>query len=66
MLSLAAGMTLPRSNRAGKAGGFLLAASILAGTLTGVFLGQPSIGFLAGAFIGIALTALVWLADRRS
>jgi hypothetical protein len=58
-------MTLPRPNRAGKAGGFLLAASILVGTLAGLFLGQPSIGFLAGAGIGIALTALVWVADRR-
>jgi hypothetical protein len=48
-----------------RAGGALLALSILAGALIGVFLGQPSIGFLAGAGIGLVLLAFVWLADRK-
>ena len=48
-----------------RAGGALLALSIVAGALIGVFLGQPSIGFLAGAGIGLVLLALVWLADRK-
>ena len=47
------------------AGGFLLSISILAGALTGVYLGQPSIGFLIGAGIGLALAILIWLLDRR-
>lgn len=47
------------------AGGFLLGIALLAGALTGVFLGQPSIGFLVGAGIGLALVLLTWLWDRR-
>ena len=47
------------------AGGFLLCIALLAGALTGVFLGQPSIGVLVGAGIGLALLILIWLWDRR-
>ena len=53
-----------RSN-APLAGGFLLCLSLLAGALIGVFLGQPSIGFLVGAGIGLVLVLLTWLWDRR-
>ncbi len=47
------------------AGGFLLCLCLLAGALIGVFLGQPSIGFLAGAGIGLALLVALWLFERR-
>ena len=47
------------------AGGFLLCLSLLAGALIGFFLGQPSIGFLAGAGVGLTLLLLIWLLDRR-
>jgi hypothetical protein len=47
------------------AGGFLLCLCLLAGALAGVFLGQPSIGFLVGAGTGLALVILIWLWDRR-
>lgn len=47
------------------AGGFLLCLSLLAGALIGVFLGQPSIGFLIGVGIGLTLVLLIWLVDRR-
>jgi hypothetical protein len=47
------------------AGGFLLCIALLSGALTGVFLGQPSIGFLVGAGIGLTLAILIWLLDRR-
>jgi hypothetical protein len=47
------------------AGGCLLFASIMIGVAAGVLLRQPSIGFLAGLGIGLALLALVWLRDRR-
>lgn len=47
-----------------RAGGFLLAAAILAGTLGGLLAGQASIGFLAGLGGGLLLLASVWLIDR--
>lgn len=46
------------------AGGALLALSLVAGTIVGVRQGQPSIGFLAGLGIGIALLIIVALIDR--
>ena len=58
-------MASPPTNRAPKAGGFLLAMGIIAGVIVGGLLGQPSIGFLAGLGVGLALVALIWLADRR-
>ena len=48
-----------------RSGGALLAFAILAGVLAGTWLGQPSLGFLAGLGAGLALLALVWLRDRR-
>lgn len=47
------------------AGGCLLAFFLLAGALTGVFMGQPSIGFLTGGGLGLAAAILVWLWNRR-
>ncbi len=47
------------------AGGFLLSLCLLAGALIGVFMGQPSIGFLIGAGIGLTLAILIWLLDSR-
>ena len=48
-----------------RAGGALLAFAILAGVVAGVWLGQPSLGFLGGLGAGLALLAIVWLLDRR-
>jgi len=47
------------------AGGALLALSLLAGTIAGIVLHQPSLGFLAGLGTGLLLLALVWLVDRN-
>lgn len=47
-----------------RAGGALLAAAILTGTVAGVAAGQPSIGFLAGLGAGLLLLATVWLLNR--
>lgn len=58
-------MNQPRPNRASKAGGFLLAVSIIACTLIGGLLGQPSAGLLTGTALGIAICALLWLVDRQ-
>jgi hypothetical protein len=48
-----------------RAGGALLAGAILIGVVAGSIAGQPSIGFLAGLGVGLALMAAVWLLDRR-
>ena len=48
-----------------KAGGFLFALAILAGVGAGGFLGEPSLGFLAGTGMGLLLLVAVWLIDRR-
>ncbi|HEX8535336.1 MAG TPA: hypothetical protein VF662_14315 [Allosphingosinicella sp.] len=48
----------------GRAGGSILAAAIIAGVIGGLILGQPSIGFLAGAGVGVLVALLLWLRDR--
>ena len=48
-----------------RSGGSLLAISIIAGAVGGTLAGEPSIGLLAGAGVGLALLLLVWLIDRR-
>ena len=58
-------MTPPPTNRTPMAGGAFLALGIVVGVLGGGLLGQPSIGFLVGLAVGVALVALVWVRDRR-
>ena len=48
-----------------KAGGVILAAAIITGTVGGIIVGEPSIGFLAGLAAGGVLTLLFWLNERR-
>jgi hypothetical protein len=48
-----------------RAGGALLAASILLGVVGGSFARQPSLGFLAGLAVGLVLVGAVWWLDRR-
>lgn len=55
----------PRTQRPAQAGGFLLAASIIAGVVGGSLVREPSIGFFVGAGVGLVLLGLVWLKDRR-
>ena len=59
-------MATPPSPRRPRSAGAFLALSIMAGTLIGVFAGEPSMGFLIGLGIGILVAVLVWLMDRRS
>lgn len=47
-----------------QAGGFLLAFFILAGAIFGVALGEPSLGVLTGAGLGLAAALLIWLRSR--
>ena len=51
--------------RYSQAGGSILAMSIIAGTVAGVIVRQPSIGFLVGTGAGIVIALLYWLHDRR-
>ena len=53
------------SNRPVRAGGILLAFSIVVGAIVGALLGQPSIGMVAGLGVGIVLSGTLWLMDRR-
>jgi predicted outer membrane lipoprotein len=48
-----------------QAGGFLIAIAIMAGTIIGGLMGQPSIGLLAGAAIGVIGAIALWLVDRK-
>ena len=48
-----------------QAGGSILAISIIAGTVAGIIVRQPSIGFLVGTAAGILLAFLFWQHDRR-
>jgi hypothetical protein len=47
-----------------RAGGSLMAASIIGGVLLGIIAGEASLGFLTGAVLGIAVLGLLWLWDR--
>jgi hypothetical protein len=48
-----------------QAGGFIIAVAIMAGTIIGGLMNQPSVGLLAGLAIGVAAALALWLADRR-
>ncbi|HEY0412515.1 MAG TPA: hypothetical protein VGD66_05185 [Allosphingosinicella sp.] len=56
---------MDRRGRYSQAGGFILAASIIVGTVAGVVVNQSSIGFLAGTAAGLVLAILIWLIDRK-
>ena len=44
--------------------GAIIALLILAGTIIGVLLGQPSIGLLSGLVLGIVIALLLYLRER--
>lgn len=48
-----------------KAGGALLAISIMVGAVAGIALGQASAGVIAGTAIGIVIALALWWRDRR-
>jgi hypothetical protein len=48
-----------------QAGGFILAVSIVAGSVAGAIVRQSSIGFLVGLGVGVLLALLIWIADLR-
>ena len=54
----------PNSSNASRAGGAIIALSIIIGALLGNHLGQPTIGMLAGTGAGVAVAILLYLYDR--
>jgi hypothetical protein len=48
-----------------QAGGSILAIAIIGGTVAGVIVRQPSIGFLIGTGAGLLMLGVMWLQDRR-
>jgi hypothetical protein len=52
------------SNRS-RGGGAIIAGAIIVGVIAGIMSGQPSIGFLAGAGLGILAALLLYWRDRR-
>lgn len=53
------------SNRGSRAGGAILAFSILAGALIGVKFGQPSMGVVGGIAFGVAISLGLFIIDRQ-
>ena len=54
-----------RSTPSPRAGGALLALSVMAGAIIGTARHEPTIGFLIGAGVGVVLAVAAWLVDRR-
>lgn len=55
----------PKSSSAPAAGGVLIALGAMAGAVIGLFLGEPTKGFLLGIGAGIGMAIAIWLLDRR-
>ncbi|KKC27452.1 hypothetical protein [Sphingomonas sp. SRS2] len=53
------------SGKASRAGGAIIALSIMAGAIIGNILGQPSIGMVGGTAIGVAIALALYLYDRK-
>ncbi|WP_109807571.1 hypothetical protein [Sphingosinithalassobacter portus] len=46
-------------------GGFPLAVCVIVGAIAGFLSGEPSMGLMIGAAIGIAIALTIWVVDRR-
>lgn len=64
------GVTMEQQNgtpkpQASRAGGAIVAFSIIAGAVIGNHFGQPSIGIVAGIGLGVAVALGLFLIDRK-
>ncbi len=57
-------MNKPTKRKPSSAGGFFIAALTMIGAVVGGLMGQPSIGFLAGLVLGVAIATLIWWRER--
>lgn len=46
------------------AGGAPIALAVLAGTIIGLIVRQPTIGFLVGLAIGVVIAVVIWRLNR--
>ncbi|MFA5970189.1 MAG: hypothetical protein WC816_13225 [Sphingomonas sp.] len=46
-------------------GGILVAIGAIAGSVGGLYSGQPSVGLIVGVAAGTAAAVLIWLKERR-
>jgi hypothetical protein len=53
------------SSKASRAGGVIIAITVLAGALLGARLGQPSLGIVIGIATGATVALALYLYDRR-
>jgi hypothetical protein len=51
--------------QASRAGGFIIAVTVIAGAIIGIRYGQPSIGLLIGGAVGAAVSIALFIWDRR-
>lgn len=54
-----------QNTKASRAGGAIIAATTLVGALAGAWLGQPSLGVVAGFGTGAIIALLLYLRDRK-
>ncbi|WP_347270172.1 hypothetical protein [Rhizorhabdus histidinilytica] len=52
------------SGKASRAGGAIIAFTIMAGAIVGNHYGQPSMGMLIGTGAGVAIATILYLIDR--
>lgn len=57
-------MTLPAPRPTPLAGGFPIAAGVIAGVIGGSIAGQATLGFFIGLGTGVAIALLLWLRSR--
>ena len=55
-----------QSRKASRAGGAIIAFSVMAGWVIGVTMHQPSLGTVIGTALGAAITLALYLYDRRA
>jgi uncharacterized protein YqgC (DUF456 family) len=51
--------------RSPAAGGFLIAIGAMLGAIVGLFLYQPTLGFLIGGGAGVVMAIGIWLRGRQ-